>query len=57
MQNVVVTSRVIDELARFPNVFPDEAIFNLGILLEPKTVNPFIPEEDELAILRAESRV
>ncbi len=48
-----VSSGVFKELGRYPDVFPDEVVRDLGILLNPDVINEMISVEDELCIERA----
>jgi len=52
----VVTSGVVEELARFPEVFPDEAVYRVRDLLNPEVVECFVSPEDEFLITRASLR-
>ena len=54
---IVITSSIIAELGRHPDVFPDHAVFEMGLLLDPDIVVPFVSPEDEYLIIEASMRV
>ena len=51
-----VSSGIFEELGRYPDVFPDEAVRDMGLLLNPYIIKEMISIEDELLIERAIAR-
>jgi len=53
-----ITSGVMDELAHFPNEFPEESLYRLSLILNPTPLSriEFISSKDEALILRASTK-